>query len=103
MIFILLLRDETLWKWVCCYCTGGIHRLRLGIAFPIGLLTGQAADICSYILQMEAVDSHQGVVIHSFYSLKCLSAFKELGPGDPNASGWVGNENQYGMTAPKQA
>jgi hypothetical protein len=64
MIFILLC-DETLRKWACCYRTGVNHRLRLGITFPIGLFTGQVAGVCSYILQMEAADSPKVVVKHS--------------------------------------
>lgn len=65
IIFILLLCDETLQKWACWYCTGGNHRLRLGITFAIGSLTGQVANICSCILQMEAADFSEAAVKHS--------------------------------------
>lgn len=65
MMFIFLVCDETLRKWDCCYCTEGNHRLRLGITFPIGLFTGQVANICSCILQMEAAHSSKAVLKHS--------------------------------------
>ena len=68
-IFIPLLCDETLRKQTCCYCTGGKHRLRLGITFRTGLFAGKVADICSYILQMEAADSSKDVVKH-FVSMR---------------------------------